>query len=183
MGTFSSLDGGFNISEVNKKLPVFTHVSSRKDNINKDMMDAISDYRNRNPESIQTNVKANWRSGWHLNRELEFEPFVGWLKSQLNRLFVCHLDRVNTTFTCDQLWAIQYEDGDYTQSHDHFPSDFSCVYYVDVEEGCSPIIFENQLEIIPEAGKLIMFPSLIEHEVPVTTKKRTVVSANFFIET
>ncbi len=55
----------------------------------------------------------------------------------------------------------------------------SCVYYVDVEEGCAPIIFEDVTEVKPEKNMLIFFPSLLKHKVPVTDGKRTVISMNF----
>ena len=77
---------------------------------------------------------------------------------------------------------MQYEGGDYAQSHDHFPNSFSCVYYIDVEEDCSPIIFEGELEINPKPGMVVIFPSVLMHEVPKTDKKRMVISMNFNVE-
>ena len=35
-----------------------------------------------------------------------------------------------------------YEEGEHTIRHSHFPSDFSAVYYVDVEPNCAPVLFE-----------------------------------------
>jgi hypothetical protein len=71
-----------------------------------------------------------------------------------------------------------YEKGDHTIRHSHFPSDFAAVYYVDVEPGCAPIVFEDELKVYPESGMLVVFPAWIHHEVPKTDARRTAVSMN-----
>jgi mannose-6-phosphate isomerase-like protein (cupin superfamily) len=76
------------------------------------------------------------------------------------------------------MWAIQYEKGEYASKHSHHPSDFACVYYVDVEPGCSPIIFEEELEVSPQNGMLLIFPANLRHEVPPTDSRRIVISMN-----
>tara|TARA_Y100001963_G_scaffold33458_1_gene46442 strand:- start:317 stop:691 length:375 start_codon:yes stop_codon:yes gene_type:complete len=94
-----------------------------------------------------------------------------------------------SVFNC---WASMYEKGEHTIKHSHFPSDFACTYYVDVEPGCSPIIFESQknvgdntfndnnqpLTIQPQNGMLLLWPALLHHEVPPTETKRMVVAMN-----
>ena len=67
--------------------------------------------------------------------------------------------------------------------------DSACTYYVDVEPGCSPIVFESQkndgingdnkpLTIQPQNGMLLLWPALLHHEVPPTETKRMVVAMN-----
>ena len=84
---------------------------------------------------------------------------------------------------------MMYEYSEWTKRHSHFPSDFAAVYYVDVEPGSAPVIFEsvekdgvhdnNQpLTIQPENGMLMLWPALLHHEVPSTTGKRMCISLN-----
>ena len=62
-------------------------------------------------------------------------------------------------------------------------------YYVDVEPGCAPVIFEsikkdgvnnnNQpLTIQPQNGMLAIWPGILHHEVPRTKGRRMCISMN-----
>ena len=62
-------------------------------------------------------------------------------------------------------------------------------YYVDVDPNCAPVIFESvqndgvndknkPLVIHPKNGMLVIWPGILEHEVPSTTGKRMAVSMN-----
>ena len=74
---------------------------------------------------------------------------------------------------------MMYEDGESTQRHSHLPFDYSSCYYVDVEPDSAPIIFEKDLLTIqPENGMLLIWPSILEHEVPPTKGKRMGISMN-----
>ena len=169
---------GFTISLVPKRFPIFSYIPPTKDEINDILLPLIDQYRKENPETITTNVVANWRSGWSVQNDPRFSFFVEWISNQISFLCVEYLRRQYTVH-CSNMWIMQYEKNDYAQAHDHFPSAFSCVYYADVEEGCSPILFEGKHEIHPESGMVIIFPSVLMHEVPPTEKKRTVISMNF----
>ena len=82
-----------------------------------------------------------------------------------------------------------YEEGEHTIRHSHFPSDFSAVYYVDVEPGCAPVLFEvpqkdginhkcETLTLQPKNGMLAIWPSILHHEVPPTKGRRMCISMN-----
>ena len=51
-------------------------------------------------------------------------------------------------------------------------------YYAYVEDNASPIIFDGQESIYPKNNSLILFSSLIEHEVPPTDGERIIMSFN-----
>jgi hypothetical protein len=87
------------------------------------------------------------------------------------------------------MWAMMYEDTEWTKRHSHFPSDFAACYYVDVEPGCAPVIFEsvvkdgvndnNQpLTLQPQNGMLAIWPAILHHEVPPTKGRRMCISMN-----
>ena len=71
-----------------------------------------------------------------------------------------------------------YEGGDYTKKHFHFPSTFAAGIYIDVDENSAPIVFEDQLTVVPTSGSLVVFPALLEHQVPKTDSKRIVIAMN-----
>ena len=73
---------------------------------------------------------------------------------------------------------MEYEEGNHAVRHNHWPATLSGVYYIDVEENSSPIIFENNFSIKPKNGMLLLFPSIVNHEVPPSKGKRIVASIN-----
>ena len=84
---------------------------------------------------------------------------------------------------------MMYEESDWTKRHSHFPSDYAAVYYVDVEPGSAPIIFENVVKdgvhnnnepliLQPQNGMLAIWPAILHHEVPPTKGKRMCISMN-----
>ena len=87
------------------------------------------------------------------------------------------------------MWAMMYEDTEWTKKHSHFPSDFAMCYYVDVEPGGAPVLFEvpqnegvndkgGNLTLQPKNGMLAIWPSILHHEVPPTKGRRMCVSMN-----
>ena len=91
------------------------------------------------------------------------------------------------------MWFIINNKNDYNKKHTHPGSFFSGAYYVKVPEKGSRIIFEDPLkvrkhecmslsgyEINVQEGMFILFPSWLEHKVPVNNdeNKRIVISFN-----
>ena len=161
---------------VSTQLPVYSTIVQNWENFG--LKEKIVSYRTENPESTNdyTNVDA-WHSGWDLHKLEDFKSFAD---------VICNLciEIVGDCFgkfvplKIIEMWAMQYEVGDSAKRHNHYPADISCSYYVDVEDGCSPIIFEDSIEIIPKNGMLVLFPSFVNHKVLSTNKKRTVISFN-----
>ena len=176
---------------VSKPMPIFSTIFEDHVEFNQYMKQVILDHRQNNPESNNSNVKA-WHSSWDTHEHnLKFQPLVD------RTIFTCdyisqdffHSNPDLTSYTVVDLWAIMYEDSEYTDRHSHFGSDFSACYYVDVELDSSPIIFEsirndgvndnNQpLTIQPQNGMLLIWQSTLQHEVPSTKGKRISISMN-----
>ncbi len=169
---------GFEITKVTKKdLPVFSTVMHNSEHLNSQLLASINILQARQPKSHDSNVKCTWRSDWYIHNETEFGFFVQLVKE--SALFICqyHLLNPNMRLNCINMWAMKYEDGDYAELHDHFPSTLSGIYYVDVEDDCSPLVIEDT-EIKPENGLMVFFPSMASHKVEPTTGKRTLISFN-----
>ncbi len=135
----------------------------------------IQDYRKKYPDSNTSNVNA-WHSTWDAHKKEEgFNPLI-----EVCADFLYHNLQDNAiTVALVDLWCVQYSSGDYTKLHRHWPMSFSLCYYADVEEGCSPIRFSDQVEVTPENGMIIAFNGLVQHEVLPTDSHRTCVSMNW----
>ena len=141
--------------------------------LNNKLKKIISNFRKEYPESDNTNVKA-WHS--HFDTHVK-EPKFNIL---IDRVMDASKDFINIKCNLYLLnfWVMEYEKGNHTVKHNHWPATLSGIYYIDVEENSSPIIFENNFVIKPKNGMLLLFPSIVNHEVPPTKGKRIVASFN-----
>ena len=141
--------------------------------LNNKLKKIISDFRKKYPESDNSNVKA-WHSHFDTHyKEPRFKILIDRI-IDVSRNFIkvkCDLYPLN-------FWVMEYEKGNHTVKHNHWPATVSGVYYIDVEENSSPIIFENNFSIKPKNGMLLLFPSIVNHEVPPSKGKRIVASIN-----
>lgn len=163
---------------VTREVPVFStnvlHCSEALDLARQ----AILEERLRDPVPMESNVHAKYVSGYssHLLNP-KFQPLVELVLSfteEVSRTyFKCDLK-----YKCYNLWGMMYEDSDFAVKHNHFPSTFGAVVYIDVERDSSPIVFEDQLTVVPAPGSLVLFPAYLDHEVPKTRGKRTAVAMN-----
>ena len=176
---------------VPKQMAIFKTIVDNHEEFNTNLKDAILKHRELNPESNKSNVKA-WHSSYHTHRiNPHFQPLIDLTLGACNFISVGDFagENLNIKYDVLNLWTMMYEDSEWTMRHSHFPCVFSACYYVDVEPDCAPIIFEsiqndgvndyNQpLEIQPENGMLLIWPSILEHEVPPTKGKRMAISMN-----
>ena len=175
---------------VSKPLPVFSTIFADHVEFNKYMKQVILEHRQKNPESTESNVKA-WHSSWMTHKENpKFQPLIDRVLSACTFVSAGYFQTQELQFSIFNCWASMYDKkGEHTIRHSHFPSDFACTYYVDVEPGCSPIVFENNIKdgindgnkpltIQPQNGMLLLWPAVLHHEVPPTETKRMVVAMN-----
>ena len=97
-------------------------------------------------------------------------------------------------FVLDECWGAVYHKGQTSVPHNHFPFTISFVYFVQIPEGSSPLIFDESHKwnmekeitekhiIMPKTGKLVIFPSDCKHSVPpsVIDEERIVIAGNLF---
>ena len=143
----------------------------------------ILDYEKKNPVGMDSNVKA-WSSDYetHLKTDV-FSDYLNYIlqfsQNSYNDMF-----SVNQEIIVAEFWLSHYRKGDYTIKHNHgnLLNDIiiSGCYYVNIEKGASPIIFEGEEPIYPENDTLIIFSSKLNHEVPPTNGERIVMSFNFY---
>ena len=177
------------INYVPKQMAVFTSILDNHVELNKYLKQVILEHRQNNPETIKSNVKA-WHSSWITHQENpKFQPLVDLTLNACKFISAGYYECDDLDFTVINLWAMMYEDTEWTKKHSHFPSDFAVAYYVDVEPGCAPVIFEsvqkdglnddNQpLTLHPQNGMLAIWPAMLHHEVPPTKGRRMCISLN-----
>ena len=74
---------------------------------------------------------------------------------------------INHKFIDMNSWFAVYNQGDFTERHDHFMSVFSWFYFVKSPRGSSPLVFSTSgKRIKAEEGKIVIFPGCLKHEVP-----------------
>ena len=62
-------------------------------------------------------------------------------------------------------WGVTYNKGDGVEKHNHYPYALSFCYYVNLPEGSSPLVLDNEV-IHPKEGQVIFFLSNTYHSVP-----------------
>ena len=180
----------FEIQYVPKPMAVFTTILDDHVEMNKYLKQVILEHRHHNPETTKSNVKA-WHSSWTTHVENpKFQPLIDRVLSACRFISQGYYDSDrNMKYHILNMWAMMYEDTEWTKRHSHFPSDFAVCYYVDVEPGCAPIIFESVLKdgihdnnqpltIQPQNGMLVIWAAILHHEVPPTKGRRMCISMN-----
>tara|TARA_B100000131_G_C17947517_1_gene545006 strand:- start:106 stop:804 length:699 start_codon:yes stop_codon:yes gene_type:complete len=177
------------IHQVPKQVPIFSTILPQHVELNEYLKHVILEHRQNNPTTLQSNVKA-WHSSWVTHEDNpKFQPIVDITLNVCKFVSEGYFECRNIEYHVLNLWAMMYEETEWTKRHSHFPSDFAAVYYVDVEPGSAPVIFEsvvndgindnNQPLIVqPENGMLLVWPALLHHEVPPTKGRRMAISMN-----
>ena len=178
------------IQYVPKQMAVFTTILDDHVEFNKYLKQVILDHRQKFPETTKSNVKA-WHSSWttHLENP-KFQPLIDRILDACKFISAGYYEGGNDLqYKVINMWAMMYEDTEWTKRHSHFPSDFAVAYYVDVEPGCAPVIFESMqkdgvndnnqpLTLQPQNGMLAIWPAILHHEVPPTKGRRMCISMN-----
>jgi len=179
----------FDINYVPKQMAVFTTILDGHVEMNEYLKQVILEHRQKFPETTKSNVRA-WHSSWVTHQENpKFQPIIDRVLDACKFISQGYYECNDIKYWASNMWAMMYEDTEWTKRHSHFPSDFAACYYVDVEPGCAPVIFENvvkdgvhdnnqPLTLQPQNGMLAIWPAILHHEVPPTKGRRMCISMN-----
>lgn len=148
--------------------------------MNDDIIKVIDKYGDR--QNHKTNVKAQMTE-WKMWKEPGFDKLSKIILDLGHKASVQKYNRpVNLIMT--NLWGMKYKSDETALSHDHWPSLWSCAYYVNAPKNAPGLFFpemgEQGGERKIEPGLLIMFEGTVKHAVrPAKFRgSRYVVSAN-----
>ena len=117
-----------------------------------------------------SNVKASIHTEWDWEPEnIAFRNLKAFIMEEIEKYFQPgsmssgHRYRIK----CLNFWANVYEKGDYAQSHDHKPYDYSFAYFVKSKWYYPPLVFtDSGKRIRPKEGTFVAFPAYLMHHVP-----------------
>ena len=137
----------------------------------------IDDYGDR--QNHKTNVKAQMTE-WQMWHEFGFKELANIVLNLSKEISIIKYNKSIEPVLVD-IWGMKYKSEDFALLHDHWPSLWSFVYYVNSPEGAPGLFFpEIEKEIKIEPGFLIFFEGHVKHSVKSTKFKdfRYVVSGN-----
>ncbi len=144
---------------------------------------ALDELRISHPASTPSNVQAVYMSPWKSHR---LHPLLQPLcqgatlivEACARSIGQTGLADLNLELVITDCWGAIYEQADHTRRHNHFPADFAAVVYLEAAEGCAPLVFAGRTAVQPRAGSMLVFPGILDHEVPPTAGRRVVVAMN-----
>jgi hypothetical protein len=176
------MDNKIRSIDVSAQIPVFVCDVSAFQAQLQFAKEAIYELRATHPQTTESNVKANYMSPWHshtINPKLkpltEVAVAVG---REVSKMLSANLAALNMDLIVTDCWGVIYEHANYTQRHNHYPSDLSCVFYLEASDDSAALIVGDKLHIKPKPGLMVMFPGILVHEVPKTEGRRLVVAMN-----
>lgn len=181
----SELNFIINELQVSTHLPVYWRSLADQPEVLQLAREAIDDLRLAHPESTPSNVQAVYMSPWksHMLTD-KFQPLaaeaIRAAKQVAKEFLFTDLEGLNLDLFVADCWGAIYEEADHTIAHNHFPSDFSVVVYLEAEPGCAPIVFDGQISVQPVPGVMLLFPGLLNHSVPQNTGRRVMVAMNLY---
>ncbi len=104
---------------------------------------------------------------------------IDWVRRNAFKMIEFHISLNHWKLLPVDGWGIKYNKGDYTQLHSHWPHTWAFVYFANGCPDCSPLeIYEqpdptaptdickyHRATIIPQPGKMVIFPGWVQHSV------------------
>jgi hypothetical protein len=134
---------------------------------------------------LTTNVKAQMTE-WNMGDMPGFRKLKFIFEKIIEEVSLERQKRAYKIYVGD-IWGLKYKSNDYAVEHDHWPALWSFSYYIDPPIDGPKVIFTNttlenntKIEIVPENGLMLIFPSYFLHSVEKKEFKgvRYVVSGN-----
>ena len=117
-----------------------------------------------------SNVKASLHTEWNWEpNNITFRNLKEYIREEIETYYKPGFTAGGgrSWIKSGDFWANVYEKGDYAQSHNHKPNDFSFAYYVKAKWYYPPFIFtDSGKRVRPKEGRYVIFPSYLMHHVP-----------------
>ena len=117
-----------------------------------------------------SNVKASIHTEWNWEPDnITFRNLKAYIREEIEKKYKpgAMSGGGRPLLKIGNFWANVYEKGDYAQSHEHKPYDFSFAYFVKSKWYYPPLVFtDSGKRIRPKEGTFVAFPAYLMHHVP-----------------
>jgi hypothetical protein len=151
------------------------------EDMNKDIVRLIDEHSEENKNV--TYIKAGM-TGWRMQSSLGFN-ILSTFMCEFARSAAAEKYKTHIIPEIYNMWGAKYVSGDHAKPHHHYPSLWSCLYYINPPENCPGLIIMDdedgsELEIPLEHGLLILLEGNVKHRVDAKpfSGVRYVVAAN-----
>ena len=162
--------------ETIKPESIFTSIIE-DDEMNKNIVEQIR--KTGDVQDYKTNVKA-YMTDWNMSDKPGFDKLEKIIIEMTNYLSKIYYNRpINPRV--ENLWGMIYKKGDYAMVHDHWPSLWSGVYYIEVPNNSGDLFFPQLKQTMtPKKNQMIVFEGKTRHGVreSLSDKERIAVSFN-----
>jgi hypothetical protein len=162
--------------ETIKPESIFTSIIQDED-MNKSIIDEIR--KTGDVQDYKTNVKA-YMTDWDMKGKPGFDKLEKIIIDMTKYLSKIYYNRKIEPKVSD-MWGMIYKKGDYAMVHDHWPSLWSGVYYIEVPDNSGDLYFPQLKQTMtPKNNQVIVFEGKTRHGVreSLSDKERIAVSFN-----
>lgn len=182
----------------------YIHDVPNPQEMNKELEKNILKWQQEDPKGLEKTNYVGWHSQVDMQNKPEYQQLISHLFHMAQEIF--NKEQLEPTVALGNMWANINPPGAYNKRHNHANALFSGVYYVKVpdnnqatsgqlelyEPRPGPLIIhprQNQKDLPnlywkkvsynPVEGRMIFFPSWLEHEVHVNNTKEQRISVSF----
>jgi len=178
---------------------VWTTLFDDREALNKEMLRLAYWLREKDPAGVRKTNEIGWQSQNHLQDIAEFQPINDRILAVARTIAESQNFRPELKFELEA-WVNISDPGASNAVHIHPNCHLSGVYYIQIPPDCGSIYFRdprimslmtrpaitaetvftaNEARMLPEEGRMYVFPSWLEHGVEVNRSDRDRVSISF----
>ena len=180
--------------------PIYWYDLPNPNQFNENLIKNIEKWKETDQGEKKTNL-GGWHSATDMHLKKEYEPLV----KELNKFQeqICKEEGYAHPTFLSNMWANINHPGCSNETHVHPNCQWSGVYYIKTSEGCGDLILEDprpgyamtgaqqislsnlplrllrNIAYMPIAGRIIMFPSFLNHSVDINQSKEDRISVSF----
>ena len=186
--------------------PIWGSLVDDLENLNKKMLKYIKNIQKNSPEGITKSNIHGWHSRDFNLEDEEVKYFIKSISPKIERVMIdMGWDTKKNNIKLTNMWSIVNKKDASNNRHMHANSYISAAYYVKAPKNCGEIYFYDprsanvirspeikestklnmqQVNITPQEGLLVMFPSYLQHSVGEnhSDKERIVISFNIDLQ-
>lgn len=161
---------------------LWTYNVDNYESINQEILQTLSEYRKTHQDNYTDSININvFQTNWNMENENGFREICEIAKEFTIEIATDHYKFPNFRPDIVDCWCNVYNKDSGCTIHQHFPSTFSLVYYVQVPEKSGDIFFPDlEIRLTPKPGLLLCFRGDTWHGVHFNTtdQDRSIIGIN-----